>query len=187
LFAQQTGSFTLTGSMNAPRTGHTATLLNDGRVLVAGGCASNAPQDCAQAELYNPATGLWKRTNSMSTRRSGHTATLLKSGKVLVAGGWPSPSATPLATAEIFDPSTGTWTSAGSMSTIRGAHAAVLFRSGPLDGKVLVAGGTSACGGCTPILASAELFDPENGTWVPTGAMQFRPLLEYANCWDISE
>ena len=69
-----------TGPMSVGRFGHTATLLPNGKVLVAGGYI-------ASAELYDPASGTWTNTGSMSTARAGHTATLLPNGKVLVAGG----------------------------------------------------------------------------------------------------
>jgi hypothetical protein len=65
---------------------HTATLLNNGEVLVAGG-RTYAPGPLAEAELYNPSTGAWATTGNMNTARAGHTGTLLQNGQVLVAGG----------------------------------------------------------------------------------------------------
>ncbi len=83
LYNPATGTFTVTGSLNTARAIHTATLLNNGLALIAGG-SGGAP---ASAELYNPATGTFTATGNMNSARDLHTATLLPTGKVLVAGG----------------------------------------------------------------------------------------------------
>jgi hypothetical protein len=117
------GTFAVTGSMNTPRTGHTATLLQSGEVLVAGGADLNGP--LTSSELYNPATGTWSLTGSMVfTHNSGFTATLLPSGEVLVAGGLDSSTEFCLSEAELYNPSTGRWTSTGSMTQPRCGHTA---------------------------------------------------------------
>jgi hypothetical protein len=72
--------------MNVARLTHTATLLTNGEVLVAGG-RTYAPGSLAEVELYNPSTGAWRTTGNMNTARAGHTGTLLQNGQVLVAGG----------------------------------------------------------------------------------------------------
>jgi N-acetylneuraminic acid mutarotase len=144
--------FTLTGSMNTGRQVHTATLLNNGKVLVAGRYGESS----ASAELYDPIAGIWTPTGSMNVARSRHTATLLNNGKVLVAGG---PG---LASAELYDSDTGTWSTTGSMSVARYRHTATLLN----DGKVLAVGGDGGT-----FLASAELYDPDTGTWSTTGSM----------------
>ena len=108
--AQVPGRWIVTGDLNVPHGGQTATLLQNGKVLVAGGDATGVG-----AEMYDPATGTWTTTGSMVTARGPwKTATLLQNGKVLVAGGQNGPL--PLASAELYDPATGMWTTTGSMN-----------------------------------------------------------------------
>jgi hypothetical protein len=149
--------FGATGSMANARFAHTATLLNSGKVLVAGGAdASGNP--IATAELYDPSTGKFSSTGSMATARDYFAAALLNSGKVLVTGGLDT-SGNPLASAEIYDPSTGTFSAAQHNMTIaRASHTATLLNTG----KVLIAGWGNA---------SAELFDPVTGIFTATGSM----------------
>ena len=153
--------FTPTGSMHAPRSGHRATLLSDGRVLVAGSDGSG--------ELFDPETGTFSVTGNMNTPRSGASFTLLQNGKVLVAGGFgPGTSQLPrLASAELYDPQSGNFTLTGNMNDARVLHTATLLR----DGRVLIAGGTDKSGGGGTATASAELYDPSTGTFTPTGSM----------------
>ena len=114
-------TFTFTGSMNVARDSHTATRLDDGRVLIAGGEDSSA-NPLASAELYDPATGTFSLTGSMSEPRLYHTATLLMDGKVLIAGGLNSSGT--LANAEVYDPASGTFSSGGTLMEAREAHTA---------------------------------------------------------------
>ena len=158
--AQNSGTWAATGTLNLPRIGHTATLLANGQVLVAGGEDSQSSH-IASAELYNPVSGKWTVTGSLGTPRIDHTATLLANGEVLIAGGV---SSTYTASAEIYSPLTGKWTATGSMSTPRAFAAAVLL----MNGKVLMAGGSNANGTSN---STAELYDPASGKWTPTTNM----------------
>jgi serine/threonine protein kinase len=157
--APATGTFSLTGSMATARTGHTATLLSDGRVLIAGGVGS---EYLASAELYDPASGTFSPTGSMAVTCYDHTATLLRDGRVLIAGG--DDDSGRFASAELYDPAAGTFTPTGSMATAREGHKATLLP----DGRVLIAGGVGSDGSA---LASAELYDPDTGTFSATGSM----------------
>jgi hypothetical protein len=161
LYDPATGNWTLTGSMNARRVYHAATLLLDGRVLVVG-CFTDGFTNTA--ELYDPATGNWSFTGSTVTPLFGyHTATLLPNGKLLVAAGYDS-NGSVSANAQLYDPATGTWTATGSLTTARQDHKAALLT----NGMALVAGGSNFDNG---ILASAELYNPATGTWTPTGRL----------------
>ncbi len=101
----------------------------------------------------------------MTTSRTEHTATLLPDGKVLVAGGTVG-ACLSTSTAELYDPDAGTWSATGNMQSSRGGHVATLIPSGPMSGMVLAAGGyinqnDGGCGGDAQ-LASAELYRPRN-------------------------
>ena len=146
-------TFAKTGALGAARNQHTATLLQNGKVLVAGG--EGATGALASAELYDPATGIWTATGNLNTGREKDTATLLPNGKVLVAGGVNNNNIV-LASAELYDPASGTWTATGNLNTARDLHTATLL----LSGKVLVAGGFSS--------TSTELYDPASETWTAT-------------------
>jgi hypothetical protein len=91
LYDPQTGAFFATGRMTTARRLHTATLLPDGKVLIAGGGREVGPQGLASAEIYDPDTRTFTPTGDMTVARRGHTATLLNNGWVLIVGGFDSP------------------------------------------------------------------------------------------------
>jgi hypothetical protein len=164
LYDPATGSFTPTGSMTTPRYFPTATLLSNGKVLIAGGHSGS--EAIATAELYDPATGTFTATGSMTISRHAATATRLNDGKVLVAGGWTGGATGHVVdSAELYEPTTGTFTTTGSMTTVRSSQAATLLN----DGKVLLTGGNLGRWGA--VVASAELYDPMTGTFTATGSM----------------
>ena len=162
------GVFVPTGSMTVAREGHTATLLPNGMVLIAGG--EDDSGILASAELYDPADGTFTATGSMTEVRAGHTATLLPNGKVLIASGLANlrvPTGPP--SAELYDPAVGTFTTAGTVDAARGGHTATLLP----NGKVLFAGGTELNNeaGTWVTFASTELYDPISETFTATGSM----------------
>jgi len=165
--AQAAGGFIPTGSLSTARSGHTATLLANGKVLVAGGSGGfdedSGHYSTASAELFDPATGTWSPTGSLRTAREAHTATLLPNGKVLVEGGMENNIFFPLGSAELYDPATGTWSLTGNLGQARQIHTATLLP----NGKVLFAGGYL---GGQP-LDSVELYDPAADTWSATGSL----------------
>jgi hypothetical protein len=172
-----TNAWFVTGSMSTIRINHTATLLPNGTVLVAGGASGASAlftpylSGTNSAEIYNPASGMWTLTGNLSSGRTDHTATLLPNGNVLVTGGVNGNATRVLSSSEILDSSTGIWLGTGSLTSTRLGHTATLLP----DGTVLVAGGygtaVSAIGGIPSAETSAEIFNPATGSWTPTGSM----------------
>jgi hypothetical protein len=167
LFDPNTGTFTPTShNMTAARFGTAATLLETGKILLAGGTNSGGVLN--SAELYDPSADTFTATGNLNTARTGASATLLGNGKVLVAGGssnGTTPANGALNGAELFDPAgnggAGTFTPIASpLGDFRWQPEAALL----LSGKVLVAGGQNAVGA----LASADLYDPVGNSFAAT-------------------
>ncbi|MEW5991129.1 MAG: kelch repeat-containing protein [Chloroflexota bacterium] len=155
-----TGSgWSAAGHLVDGRSDHTATLLADGRVLVAGGRDRSVV--LASAELYDPLTETWRKTGLMSSGRADHDATLLADGRVLVVDG--------SGAAVLFDPVTEQWTVTSSLATGRAAFAIVSL----IDGRALVIGGWISDASSLPEgpSGSAELYDSASGAWSPVGPM----------------
>ncbi|MDI1476685.1 kelch repeat-containing protein [Polyangium sp. y55x31] len=163
-------AWTTTDAMALKRFRHTASLLPDGRVLVAGGDkGGEVPLEFA--EVYDPALKMWIQAPSMMQNRLGHTATTLEDGRVLVLGGKAVLQGTLSVTnsAEIFTPGNdqpnapGTWSPAKPMTFPRALHTATLLS----DGRVLVTGGKTAV-----LVNTTEIYDPETNTWEPGGDLK---------------
>ena len=151
------------GAMVIQRTGHTATLLPNGKVLLVGG-QDNLGNTLGSAEIYDPFSKTSTATASLLTARTGHSATLLTNGKVLIAGGTDVHGSV-LELAELYDPTTGKFTSSTSlMNQARWGHSATLLA----DGTVLLAGGGS---GGLNVTAAAETYDPVADSFSPIGSM----------------
>ncbi|MDQ3255781.1 MAG: kelch repeat-containing protein, partial [Acidobacteriota bacterium] len=129
----------------AARREHTATLLSNGNILIAGGNAAGS------AEIFNATQGNSSATGNLGVARSGHAATKLANGRVLVTGGRDG-NGTALITTEIYDPSSGAFTASPSMSAARTGHTATVLA----DGRILIAGGDAG---------SAEIYDPASNTF----------------------
>lgn len=152
------------GSLNIGRRSHTATRLQNGRVLVCGGYEQGT-RVTDRAEIYDPYSETFRLlTGRMTTPRAQHTATLLSDGRVLLVGGFDEVASGQLgsqSSAEVFDPASETFSSVGGLGIERVDHAALKLP----DGRVLVTGGSRLLGGFLEDHASAEVFDPSTDTW----------------------
>jgi len=170
IFDPGQGLWSLTANLNTPRSGHSATLLADGRVMATGGQENTA--SVSQTDVYDPIAGTWTNVRVMNTPRMNHTATLLADGTVLVTGGlsWGNI----VGTAETFDPLSGSWSQAGNLQTARTLHSAILLTQGPSAGKVLILDGDSP----SHYLPAEELFDPAARAW---SQVQYHGAIRYAH------
>jgi hypothetical protein len=179
IFDPASGTWQPTGNMLEARFAHSATLLPNGKVLVAGGNTVRSAQSnraMNTVELYDPATGVWSPVEPMTDARFGHGAVRLASGKVLVSGGIVTAGRglyAPMALCELYDPATGKWMPTGNLAVMRKSHQTTLLA----DGKVLVTGGDGR--GLVEWVyepysqSTTEIYDPAAGTWSRAGDMGF--------------
>ncbi len=165
------GTIAPAGQMLSPRADHSATLLNDGRVLIAGGLLKNG-QFLKTAELYDSKKGSFVATGDMNVGRVGQAGVLLRDGRVLLVGGWASSG--PTESAELYDPRTGKFSTLPAMTTSRARPTATLL----IDGRVLIAGGGHSD---REGLKSAELFDPVTNRFMRTGEMNVGRIVHSSN------
>jgi PKD repeat protein len=162
------------GPMNVARRSHTATLLANGKVLIAGGgngVSTTTSQAIQSAELFDPVTGMFTLIGNMLDRRSAHSAILLDDGKVLISGGSNGIGTLfPVNTAELYDPATNTFTPTGNMNYPHLAQLPGKLR----DGRVVQGSSyyntshTSAGGRITD---ESEIYNPVTESWTPVAPM----------------
>lgn len=158
------GRFVAAGSLATARSGHSATRLKDGRVLVVGGRSVDGLRALASVELYEPRARTWSAVASLRTARANHTATLLADGRVLVAGGislvgeGEAARFAALSSAEVYEPKQNQWVPVGAMAEPRNGHSATVL----VDGAVLVVGGSREA---RTFLRSVERFEPGAGVF----------------------
>src|SRR5258708_8722496 len=166
--APSNGIWTPVGNMTTRRLSFTSTLLQDGKVLVAGGRPSNSEPLIDYTELYDPITKTWTKTGNLNTPRMRFNGiydymVTLQNGKALIAGGVDANFTTSYASSEIYNPSTGMWSYTGNLNTPRRDMSLILLN----DGRVLIAGGSTG-GVPGTILDTSELYDPTTGIWTYT-------------------
>jgi hypothetical protein len=160
--AHATDRIEAVADMPTPRAAHSATRLDDGRVLLAGGCRANGCEEgiAGDAVLFDPARKTFVSAGALVQSRVGHRAVALADGSVLLIGGWSGTDTT--ASVERYDPATGRFHSHGQLSHARDAFTATMLR----NGRILIVGGYS--GGDMRPLAQAEIYDPATATSEPT-------------------
>jgi Abnormal spindle-like microcephaly-assoc'd, ASPM-SPD-2-Hydin/Galactose oxidase, central domain len=176
IYDPASGKFAFTGNMAAARQSHTATLLNNGDVLVVGGLGATTGAPLGSAELYGPGAGTFSLTGSLITPRSGHAASLLPNGQVLITGGQDS-SGNNLISAELYDPAKGTFSSAGNMANSTFRTTSTLLNTGQV---LIVSGVGRELPNSVPAVAP-ELFDPSTNAFssISTGGFT-NPALQTA-------
>jgi hypothetical protein len=156
-------TFTSVAHMSTARTGHSASLLPNGQVLITGGYNGDY---LSSTEIFDPQLQTFSAGPKMNAQRSEHTATVLNNGKILFAGGvgvgWSF-----LQSAELYDTQSKTFTPTGSMTTARESHAATLLK----NGDVLITGGHRDRRANIKIYSSAELYDPVSEKFKLIGEM----------------
>lgn len=183
VYNSESGTFTATGRMARGRWLHTATVLNDGRVLLVGGQPTNCtgaggcnPEALNTAELFDPASGAITPTGTLHFSRYGHSAALLSDGRVLVIGGETSeefPDGNQVRTVEVYDPAIGQFSDFGQLIDGRGFHALVALN----NGKFLLVGGKKQSD--YPAYTT-ELFDPVARNSSPGPEMTYQRIMPTA-------
>jgi WD40 repeat protein len=148
----EAGTFSPAGQLSVPRSDHTATLLPDGRVLIAGG------DEAGTAEVWDPRTSTFIPTGEMTSPHSRHTALGLGDGRVLIVGDTDT---------ELWDSATGGFTQGPALAEPRYFHTVTLLR----DGRVLVTGGMWGSDADIVVRSSAEIWDPAAGSFALVGEM----------------
>lgn len=156
-------SWTMGPNLSVARQTHTATLLLNGNVLIAGGGNTSGGATVATCNLYDPVANTMGVAASMATPRQYFQAIRLQNGKVLAPGGMGN--GVSLATAELYDPATNVWTSAGSLSLGRQFFVAGLLA----DGRVIVAGGSTSIN-FDPV-PNVDIYDPATNMWTVAPSM----------------
>ncbi len=161
------------GTMTSRRWSHTATSLNNEKILITGGFQDTNFSATSSADLFDPVSGTFKPTGITDRPRGRHSATLLANGRVLIAGGlnrfvggFADTTDELYSSAELYDPAIGTFQPAGYMADARLLHTAIRLP----DGMVLLSGGSSLL----ELLATAELYDPQTGSFTATGSLEMR-------------
>ncbi len=148
-------------NMPVSRDWHTAALLSNGNVLIAGGVTSYGTLN--NSDLFNPSAGNWTETSPLNTSRAYSSAVSLTNGTVLIAGG--DSGGTILTSCEIYDPATALWTNTGSLNVNRSLHTLTLLE----NGKALAVGGYIPASGHAT--ATVEIYDPSTATWTLTNSL----------------
>jgi len=148
---------------------HTATLLSDGRVLIAGGLADPA--------IYDPASNTWQPAGKLAVQRCESQAVLLHDGRVLLVGGYICQEATLINSVEVYDPILRTWQQAVPLAQARYLHTATLLP----DGRVLIVGGWKSINGYEDaLLNTAKIYDDKSGTWSTLASLSIGRVMHTA-------
>lgn len=159
LYDPRSGMWVSAGRLHHVRVDHSATRLNDGRVLVVGGYSTGHGH--ITAELFDPSNRTWQLTARLLTAHADHAAILLPSGKVLVAGGYWYGAVTQC---ELYDVATDTWTPTGSLAAGHASANAVPYR----EGEIMLAGGRGVPRDAGHSLAQSVIYHVATGQWQPT-------------------
>ncbi|HHJ39639.1 MAG TPA: hypothetical protein ENJ86_09295 [Methylothermaceae bacterium] len=169
IYDPSTETWVLVSSMSERRRSHTAHILADGSVLIAGGSGHTFKGGTKSAEIYYPITDTWQTISAMAFVHADHGTVTLLDGSVLVVGGSPSGCCAGTREAEVFNPANRAWSSVGSLANRR-----KIFTTTRLaDGKVLAAGGYSCCLSSPNYISSTEIYDPDTQQWTNSGDMNF--------------